>query len=168
LANKFSNEPQDQIIYCDYLYKGKTATATFKITVAKPYKLTNTPSTTTSQGDYLQMLVDYQLIDQFGNNLQCVYDGVRVANLLMGESFVFNESPPKTLTPTLNGVVSNGGTFQDKIRLFYPADWNYNQFWVCHITKWTSPGPGSGNAVRENNISVDSGEPDIIFTNIGP
>jgi hypothetical protein len=181
LQDKSSDKPGDQIIRCDYTYNDSqgnpvTVEASFNITVARPASLkTIDPGTTKLRGNIVRRWITYQICDQFTHSLTPVYSftnengkniSVRVANLLVGEDLIYVEGPPNTHTPTNNGVVPDSGQFTDEISLTFPHDWKIDQWWYCHITNWTSNGEDTGNLVRTNVITVDSGTPEIVITQV--
>ena len=159
LQNCESANVGDQILSCDYTQVGETKSVDFPITVARPSALTpiGTPVTTMTS-TYVNTVFNYQLMDQFGRNLQEVYTyidsksrqhQVRVINLLVGEQLT-PIGLPSTITPPAeawNLGVSNNGTFTDTIGSPRGVTFTSHQIIKVHQNSWIQGNSGIGDPV---------------------
>lgn len=168
LANRSSVAASDQTLRCTYSLNGQQTILNLAITVARPsYANVTNGGKTTSTASLLSRTLQYQLVDQFSNNLSELYSytnaasqtvTVRVVNLLVSEQLNVVVKDPSTApnpTPSTNVGVQNTGGFSDTHQLPRNIEFQVNQIIQAHIQPWTSNNQGFGNPVRYLIIKVD-------------
>jgi hypothetical protein len=155
----------DQELDCIYTYRGKDYYTNIKITVARPIfarYVTYEPVAKAQTASRVTIIVTYQLVDQFGNDLHTVYSfkdsygndhDVTVIKLYVSETFQYvTAKPPSPPEEAHDILVSTAGRFLDTHSWVTNATYTLYQF----LTVSTLPfGKGDTMRVRTNTIKVE-------------